>query len=175
VLSDLRVIEISEPPTMLAGQLLGDLGADVLLVEPPSGAAGRRMEPFAGGIPGLERSLVWQALNRNKRGITLDRHTADGRAILDTLLAKADVLLEAPPPGGTPLDLAPELAETLIHCVVWPFAESGPKSDYAVSDRPGQHRRPRPATVPVPRAAVDHGGLWRGGHRRAGGAPCPRP
>jgi benzylsuccinate CoA-transferase BbsE subunit len=159
------VIEMSAPATMLAGQVLGDLGADVLVIEPPAGAAGRRMEPFAGNIPGIERSLVWQALNRNKRGMTLDPGTADGRAILETLLATADVLLEALPPGGTPLDLGPELAGTLIHCVIWPFAERGPKSEYAISDlvlmaasgalgNTGDRDRP-PVPFPVPQAIME--------------------
>src|SRR5215207_10614112 len=153
---------------MLAGQVLGDLGADVLLVEPPAGAAGRRMEPFAGDVPGIERSLVWQALNRNKRGMTLDPGTADGRAILDTLLVKADVLLEEVGPGGAPLDLGPEPAEELIHCVIRPFAEGGPKSEYAVSDliliaaggalgSTGDSDRP-PVPFPVPQSIMEASG-----------------
>ena len=82
MLSKLRVLEISSPETMLAGQLLADLGADVIVVEPPAGSAARRLEPFVDDLPGLERSLVWLAYNHNKRGITLDLRQADGRALL---------------------------------------------------------------------------------------------
>ena len=76
MLDDVRVLEISAPETMQAGRILAALGADVVVVEPLAGSAGRRMAPFLDEIPGLERSLTWHALNRNKRGITLDLHSA---------------------------------------------------------------------------------------------------
>ena len=82
MLSDIRVLEISAPETMQAGSILAALGADVVVVEPLTGSAGRRMEPFLDEIPGLERSLTWHALNRNKRGITLDMHSVDSRELL---------------------------------------------------------------------------------------------
>src|SRR5882762_11927341 len=82
MLNDIRVLEISAPETMLGGQILGDLGADVIVIEPPTGAAGRRIEPFLDGVPGLDRSLTWHALNRNKRAITLDIKSIDGQKIL---------------------------------------------------------------------------------------------
>jgi benzylsuccinate CoA-transferase BbsE subunit len=87
MLSDLRVLEISAPETMQAGNVLAALGADVVVVEPLDGSAGRRMEPFLDETPGLERSLTWHALNRNKRGITLDLRSADSRELLRGLLA----------------------------------------------------------------------------------------
>ncbi len=105
MLRDVRVLEISEPETMLAGRILADLGAHVVTIEPPSGAAGRRMEPFLDDIPGLERSLTWHAMNRNKRGITLNLNSVDGRALLATLARNFDAVIEsAESGGGAPLD-----------------------------------------------------------------------
>src|SRR3546814_12966318 len=94
MLENVRVLELSEPATMLAGQILGDLGADVVTLEPPSGAAGRRLAPFIGGKPGLENSLTWHALNRNKRGITLNLSKPDGVSLLEQLLPAFDILIE---------------------------------------------------------------------------------
>src|SRR5690606_14493974 len=102
MLNGLSVIEVSCPRSMLGGQILADLGADVLLIEPPGGSDGRRLGPFLDGRPGLEQSLAWAGLNRNKRGITLDLDTADGQAIAQALLAQADVVIE-PAPARCPV------------------------------------------------------------------------
>src|SRR6266404_6781498 len=105
MLHDVRVLEISAPETMLAGRILADLGAHVVTIEPPSGAAGRRMEPFLDDLPGLERSLTWHAMNRDKRGITLNLNSVDGCALLTTLLQNFDAVIEtAESGGGAPLD-----------------------------------------------------------------------
>src|SRR5215469_8243671 len=82
MLHDIRVLEISAPETMMAGRILADFGAEVVVVEPPGGAPGRRMVPFLADVPGVERSLTWHALNRNKRAITLDLNAADGRELI---------------------------------------------------------------------------------------------
>src|SRR5882757_6160374 len=95
MLDDVRVLEISAPDTMLAGRVLADLGADVVVVEPPAGASGRRLAPFLDDIPGIERSLTWHALNYNKRGVTLDVRSSDGKAMVRDLAIKFDVLIEA--------------------------------------------------------------------------------
>jgi benzylsuccinate CoA-transferase BbsE subunit len=100
MLQDLRLLELSAPETMLAGRILADLGADVVTIEPPAGAAGRRMEPFLDNIPGLERSLTWHAMNRNKRGITLNLNSVDGRALLATLARNFDAIVESTESGG---------------------------------------------------------------------------
>jgi benzylsuccinate CoA-transferase BbsE subunit len=133
MLSDIRVLEISAPATMQAGNILAALGADVVVVEPPTGSAGRRIEPFLDEIPGLERSLTWHALNRNKRGITLDMHSADSQELMRGLLAKFDIAFDAATNGIAPLDNF-EIPEKLIRIRIAPFGSTGPKSNYASSD-----------------------------------------
>ena len=167
MLEDVRVLEISDRPTMLAGQILADLGADVVTVEPPEGAAGRRLEPFVNDIPGLERSLTWQCFNRNKRGITLRYDCSDGAALIAALVEKFDIVLEAAPSGkGAPLQ-GIALPSSVIHCVATPFSGSGPKASYlaedlilmAASGAPalaGDPDRP-PLFFPVPQAMVEAG------------------
>ena len=133
MLSDIRVLEISAPETMHAGSVLAALGADVVVVEPLAGAAGRRMEPFLDEVPGLERSLTWHALNRNKRAITLDLHSADSRELLAGLLTKFDIAFDAAQAGVAPLD-AFAIPEKTIRIRIAPFAHDGPKSRYSTSD-----------------------------------------
>ena len=56
---------------------------------------GRRLAPFLDDIPGIERSLTWHALNYNKRGVTLDLSSPDGKAMMRDLTTKFDVVIEA--------------------------------------------------------------------------------
>ena len=65
---------------MICGQILGDLGADVIAIEPPGGAAARRRGPFYRDAPHPDRSLNWWAYSRNKRSMTLDVSTPEGQA-----------------------------------------------------------------------------------------------
>jgi len=93
-LDGIRVIDASR---VLAGpfaaMLLGDLGADVVKVEPPEGDETRRWGPPWWGDPAEGRSAYFASVNRNKRSVVLDLRTDDGRARLDRLLASADVLV----------------------------------------------------------------------------------
>jgi len=166
MLSDIRVLEISAPETMQAGNVLAALGADVVVVEPLSGALGRRTEPFLDEIPGLDRSLTWHALNRNKRGITLDMHSVDSRQLLGDLLAKFDIVFDASHDGIAPLDDI-AIPETTVRIRIAPFGHSGPKSGYASSDLTvmaasgapgvtGDPDRP-PLFFPVPQAMMEAG------------------
>src|SRR5262249_4530481 len=98
-LDGIRVLDLTGEPGFLAGKLLGDLGADVVKVEPPAGDPARRRAPFWGGVPDPERALVWLALNTSKRGITLDLTHPRGRELLLDLVRRADVLLESEVPG----------------------------------------------------------------------------
>ena len=162
MLNAVRVLELSQPQTMLAGQILADLGADVIAVEPPGGAPGRRMPPFLDDCIGLERSLVWHAMNRNKRAITLDLDSPDGRATLRRLAESADILIETAPSRFEALADA-----GLAHCCVRPFSADGPKSRHAFTDRTviaasgvaayTGNRDRAPLFIPVPQAMMEAG------------------
>ncbi len=72
MLSHCRVLDLTTERGLLCGQVLGDLGADVIKIEPIGGSPVRRLPPFFQDQPGPERSVYWWAYNRNKRSITLD-------------------------------------------------------------------------------------------------------
>jgi crotonobetainyl-CoA:carnitine CoA-transferase CaiB-like acyl-CoA transferase len=90
-LTGLRVVEVASEAAAFAGKLLADLGAEVVLVEPPGGHHTRRFEPFADDEPGLERSLWFWHYNTSKKGVVLTLDDPRFAALVDT----ADVVLEA--------------------------------------------------------------------------------
>ena len=90
-LEGMRVVELASEWTAFAGKLLAELGADVILVEPPEGASTRRYGPFVDDEPGVENSLWWWHYQTSKRGVTLDASDAAG---LRQLLGWADIVLE---------------------------------------------------------------------------------
>jgi crotonobetainyl-CoA:carnitine CoA-transferase CaiB-like acyl-CoA transferase len=94
-LEGLRVIDQTQ---VMAGpfcsMLLGDMGAEVIKVEPREGEYTRQERPIA---PGVSASFL--ALNRNKRSLALDLKQPEGVAILKKLAATADVLVENYRPG----------------------------------------------------------------------------
>lgn len=93
-LAGLRVIELTDERTSFAGRLLAELGADVVVVEPPGGAALRRRGPFVDDVPGPERSLRWWAESVGKRSVVVDLDAEAGRARFADLVSGADVVLE---------------------------------------------------------------------------------
>ena len=86
-LAGLRVLELADEKGQFCGKLLGDLGADVVKIEPPGGEPCRHVGPFLDDVPHPERSLSFWYYNTSKRGITLDLETADGRALFRRLAA----------------------------------------------------------------------------------------
>src|SRR5262249_27146220 len=100
MLDGIRVLDLCDESGQLAGKILGDLGADVIAVEPPEGKALRHRGPWIGGVAGVDRSLAWHALNTSKRSVRIDLDTDDGRARLHELAANADVWLDTAPPGA---------------------------------------------------------------------------
>jgi formyl-CoA transferase len=96
-LADLRVLELG---TLIAGpfcgQLLGDMGAEVIKIEAPgNGDPMRTWGPQKRGEP----SVWWPVIGRNKKAITLDLRQADGQSLFKELVCKADVVIENFRPG----------------------------------------------------------------------------
>ena len=138
-LSDLRVVELANDRIAFAGKLLADMGADVILVEPPGGDAARGYEPFLDGEAGPERSLYFWHYNTSKRGIMLDLETDAGREALRRLVATADVFLESEEPGRLEALGIEALAlragrPELITVSMAPFMRGGPREHEQVTD-----------------------------------------
>src|SRR5512143_3929741 len=95
-----RILDLTTEAGFLAGKLLGDLGADVIKIEPPGGDPARRRPPFVGDTVDAERSILWLALNTSKRGITLNLDTAHGRKIFLSLCRQADAVMESAGPAN---------------------------------------------------------------------------
>jgi len=139
VLESFRVLDLTDEKGFLSGRILGDLGADVIKIEPPRGDPGRNIGPFYKDIPHSEKSLYWFAFNANKRGITLNLETADGREIFKRLLKTADCLLESFPPGylnerGLGYSELLRINPRLIMTSITPFGQTGPYREFKSSD-----------------------------------------
>ncbi len=125
-LHGLRVIDLADRSAALCGRILADLGAEVILVEPPDGNPIRRHGPFLGGEPGPDRAYAHLYFNANKHSAVLDLERAGDRARFLALVATADVLLDTERPGRLDaLGLGHETLRAanpaLIQCSVTPF------------------------------------------------------
>ncbi|MBI4496489.1 MAG: CoA transferase [Chloroflexi bacterium] len=139
LLAGCRVLDLTYERGHLCGRLLGDLGADVIKVEPPQGDPARHQGPFYHSVPDLNTSLYWWAFNYNKRGITLDIATADGRMLLRDLVARTDIVLESYQPGyldslGLGYEQLRAWNPGVILTSLSPFGQEGPYAQYATSD-----------------------------------------
>ncbi len=93
-LTGIRVLDCSRVYAgPIASMLLGDLGAEIWKLEPPSGDETRGWGPPFWGDPGDRRSAYFASVNRNKRSIVVNLQTDAGRAVLDRLATTCDLLL----------------------------------------------------------------------------------
>jgi crotonobetainyl-CoA:carnitine CoA-transferase CaiB-like acyl-CoA transferase len=138
-LSGVKVVELASEFAGFAGKILGDLGADVIVVEPPGGHATRSYGPFLDDEPGAERSLWWWYYNTSKRSVVLDLDTAHGAEQFARLASEADIVLEGERPqrlGRLHLDhtdLRPR-HPSLIWVSVTPFGRHGSRADESATD-----------------------------------------
>ena len=150
-LSGIRVVELARVLAgPWAGQMLADMGADVIKVENPDGGDDTRAwgPPFVTGQDGENLSAAYyHSTNRGKRSITVDLRTEDGREAVRRLIATADVVIENFKVGGLVkygLDYA-SLAERhprLVYCSITGFGQDGPYAaragyDYIVQGMSG--------------------------------------
>lgn len=138
-LGDIRVLDLAGPIGLYCTKLLADLGADVIKIEKPGGDPTRFIGPFFHDDPHPERSLYWFNLNTNKRSITLNLETVDGRNIFRKLVKTADIMVETFPPGyleqlGLGYPALREVNPALILTSITPFGLSGPYKDYKACD-----------------------------------------
>jgi len=132
-------LDLTDEKGLLCGKLFGDMGADVIKIECLGGDPARNIGPFYHDEVDPEKSLSWFALNLNKRGITLNIETDDGREILKKLVKTADFLIESFPPGymdGLGLGYADLEAVNprIIMVSITPFGQTGPYAHYKTSD-----------------------------------------
>ncbi len=132
-LEGLRVLDISNVIAgPFAAALLGDFGAEVVKAELPGGGdALRTLPPHKDG-----KSLLWKAVNRNKRAITLDLRKPEGQDLFQRLLPRFDVLVENYRPGtldrwGLPRETLWRLQPKLTILRVTGFGQPGPYRNYA--------------------------------------------
>ncbi|MDH3762082.1 MAG: CoA transferase [Gammaproteobacteria bacterium] len=136
-LAGLKVIELAHIMAgPVCGQLLADMGADVIKVEKvPGGDDTRRMVP-----PEIDgESAAFMILNRNKRGTAINMKSEAGKAVLLKMLGKADVVIENFRVGtmerlGLGYESLHQLNHGLIYCQITGFGRSGPYADRAGFD-----------------------------------------
>jgi crotonobetainyl-CoA:carnitine CoA-transferase CaiB-like acyl-CoA transferase len=143
MLSPYRVLDLTDHRGEIAAMILGDMGADVIKIEPPGGSPGRRQGPFShgelDGQPDDQESLQFLAYNRNKRSIILDFEDQGDRDCLMTLVAGADFVFESGFPGelaahGISHDELKAVNSTIVHVMLTPYGFDGPAAGWIAND-----------------------------------------
>src|SRR5687767_11028069 len=126
LLAGTRILELSAVVMgPFAGQILADLGAEVIKVEPIEGDVARASQPSANGTGAL-----YVNNNRNKRGIALDLKSKGGKVIIDKLIQRSDVLLHNMRPDaadrlGLSFDAVSAINPHMIYCSAIGFGQRG--------------------------------------------------
>ncbi|ARN73341.1 CaiB/BaiF CoA transferase family protein [Oceanicoccus sagamiensis] len=138
--SPLDGIRIVEMTSVVLGpyacQMLGDLGADVIKVEPLEGDTNRNLGPHSNNS---DMGSLYLTCNRNKRSIALDLKSDDGKAALRELLKTADVLIHNFRPQaidrlGFSYDNVKALKPDIVYCGAYGYAKNGPYGEKGALD-----------------------------------------
>jgi len=134
-----RVLDLADEKGAYCGKLLGDLGAEVIKVEPPCGDKTRLRGPFFKNEVHPEKSLFFLYFNTSKGSITLDIEGPDGQEIFKRLVKKADVVVESFPVGylaklGLDYPKLKKVNPKLVMTSITPYGQKGPLSGYKAQD-----------------------------------------
>ncbi len=133
------ILESGDERGEFAGVLLASFGADVIKLEGRQGSPSRRLGPFVSAQSGPEHSLCFSRYNLGKKSVSLEVDHPAARRVLDSLVKRADVILDA----GEAADVARRLAfyrelqashPRLIICTITPFGLDGPYRDLKMTD-----------------------------------------
>ena len=138
-LGDLRVLDLAGRIGLYCTKQLADLGADVIKIEPPGGDPTRAIGPFYHGEENPEKSLYWFQFNTNKKSITLNIESPEGKRLLKRLVKTADIVVETFRPGyldslGLSYSTLKKSNPRLIMTSITPFGQTGPYKDFKASD-----------------------------------------
>jgi len=127
-------LDLADLTGAVCGRILADLGADVVKVEPPGGEADRMQPPFVGDVENSTRSIPWLAANVNKRGVTCDLTSTEGRALFARLAAGARIVIESFAPGRFAELGLDEIVRDAIVVSITPYGQDGPLARVPGSD-----------------------------------------
>jgi len=138
-LSGLRILDLTDATSQYCGKMFGDLGADVILIEPTEGSPARLQAPFLGDRVDPEFSLPFSYYNAGKRSVSLDLESPGGKQAFKDLVRTAHVVLETARPGrmaelGLGYDTLSSINPALIMTSITPFGQTGPYASYAGDD-----------------------------------------
>ena len=133
-LGGVRVLDLTDGLAETAGRFLADLGADVVRIEPPTGASSRGAAPFHEQI-----SIPFALRNANKRSVAIDVTTDCGNWHFARLVQSADILIDSPRPGGVAgADMEPAellaINPALVAVSVTGFGRTGPYRDWTATE-----------------------------------------
>ncbi len=139
LLTPYRVLDLSSETGLMCGKVLGDLGAEVVIVEPPTGHPARAIGPFYKDEVHPEKSLFWFAFNTSKKGVTLDITQPQGQTLLKELVRRSDIVIESFAPGyldalGLGYAALSAVKPDLIFTSITPFGSKGPRRHWKGAD-----------------------------------------
>ena len=138
-LKGFRALDLTGLSGQLCGRILGDLGMEVIKIEPPGGDPVRRLAPFVTSPEGKTLSTVFAHLNAGKSSKVLDLDKESDRAAFKRLVETADVLLESFQPGELDCkdlgytDLA-AINPGVVMASITAFGQTGPKKNLLYND-----------------------------------------
>ncbi len=139
MLSCYRILDLTTEKAFMCGRALSDWGAEVIKIEPPGGDPARFRGLFPNDKVDPEKNLTWLAFNANKKSVTLDITTKQGKETFLKLVKTADAVLESYAPGymdsiGLGYQDLSAVNPAIVLTSISGFGQEGPYKDYQDPD-----------------------------------------